>query len=191
MATSRMCWLTAMLLLAALNVLVVVRYHMSDNPTTETFSWTGHDFPERLPLPRNLDTVLLTVEESAHFQLGADAEMIWRSPSMAAPAYCRLGPRHRLFTITMFHELHCLRILNRGFAGAAHVAHVAHCLSYLRHGALCGADLTLERGDFARRNFSRDRAGAMHECRDWSLLYDVMADNWTRWSAVRQEVLAQ
>lgn len=177
-----------MLLIAALNALVVVRYH---DPTTETFSWIGHDFPERLPLPRNLDTVFLTVEESAHFPLEADAEMIWRSPSMAAPAYCRLGPRHRLFTITMFHELHCLRILNRGFAGAAPAAHVAHCLTYLRHGALCGADLTLERGDFARSNFSSGRAGETHECRDWSLLYDVMADNWTRWSAVRQEVLAQ
>ncbi|KZV85750.1 hypothetical protein EXIGLDRAFT_622699, partial [Exidia glandulosa HHB12029] len=96
--------------------------------------------------------------------------------------YCRLGPENRLFTLAMFHELHCLRELNWAFSRSFTVHHVRHCLTYLRHGVLCSADLTLEPGDFTERNFTYDRVGETHICRDWSAIYEEMERNWAAWN---------
>jgi hypothetical protein len=40
--------------------------------------------------------------------------------------------------------------------------------------SLCASDLTLEPGDFTKRNFSDDPFGAIHECVDWTVAYDVV-----------------
>ncbi len=88
--------------------------------------------------------------------------------------------------VGMFHELHCLRVLNFAF-DRSHKAtgdHVHHCLNYLRQMALCSADVTLEPGDFTKRNFDGSRTGSVHVCRDWSALYDAMEENWDQWEDV-------
>ncbi|KAK0214240.1 hypothetical protein EDD85DRAFT_943265 [Armillaria nabsnona] len=95
--------------------------------------------------------------------------------------FTHLGPDNRLFLAEMFHELHCMRMLNLAFARSrvASEAHNHHCLNYLRQQALCSADLTLEPGDFMERDFVLSRTGSMHVCHDWSAVYSIMADTWS------------
>ncbi|EJD46585.1 hypothetical protein AURDEDRAFT_63203 [Auricularia subglabra TFB-10046 SS5] len=165
---------------------LTVRSHNTYNSSSihESYAaWIGHDFPEKLPLPNELTSVHLTVENTEHYPLGDGGARAWHSTDTRSRGYARLGPRARLFAVAMFHELHCLRIFNAAFGTTGDIKHVAHCLSYLRHGALCAADLTLERGDWTAANASS--AGATHVCRDWSAVYDAMEDNWDRWTAVR------
>ncbi|EJD46595.1 hypothetical protein AURDEDRAFT_63137, partial [Auricularia subglabra TFB-10046 SS5] len=153
-------------------------------------AWIGHDFPESMPLPRELAIVRMTVEESVLYPLGVAGDQAWRSLLTTSGGYCRLGPQNRLFAVTMFHELHCLGIFNAGFGAGTELAHVLHCLSYLRHGVLCSADLTLEAGDFMSHNFTRDRVGATHQCRDWSQLYETFDSNWATWKATSERLFA-
>ncbi|PBK62188.1 hypothetical protein ARMSODRAFT_1025108 [Armillaria solidipes] len=97
-----------------------------------------------------------------------------------------MRPDSRLFMVEMFHELHCLRVLNFAFdrSPMARVDHVHHCLNYLRQMALCSADVTLEPDDFIERNFEGSRTGSVHVCHDWSALYDAMEENWVQWEDV-------
>ncbi|KAI0315987.1 hypothetical protein OF83DRAFT_1173300 [Amylostereum chailletii] len=149
------------------------------------YSYHGHDFPETLPLPDgDLPPVQLTVEESVHYPaIGISADEEWAALTAAGYHYVRLGPDDRLFIVTMFHELHCLRILNLAFSKTppATRGHLKHCLDYLRQGALCAADVTLEPGDFEQRDFEVERVGATHTCRDWSAVYPVMDANYYAW----------
>ncbi|PBK95939.1 hypothetical protein ARMGADRAFT_1045234 [Armillaria gallica] len=150
----------------------------------------GHDFPSSLPLPPSRspsDRVLLPVQETVHYSLSGDAsDNEWSNLTSAGFGYAHLGPDSRLFMVGMFHELHCLRVLNFAF-DRSHKAtgdHVHHCLNYLRQMALCSADVTLEPGDFTKRNFDGSRTGSVHVCRDWSALYDAMEENWVQWEDV-------
>ncbi|PCH37194.1 hypothetical protein WOLCODRAFT_83470 [Wolfiporia cocos MD-104 SS10] len=147
--------------------------------------YVGSDFPMTLPLaPGDLDSVSLTVEESVHFPLeGAASDQQWFGLTSAGSGYIRLGLDQRLFMVTMFHELHCLRVLNFAYGGsdAANEEHITHCLGYLRQMALCAADTTLEPDDFTTRDFEVDRMGSMHTCRDWSTVYGVMQDGYDGW----------
>jgi hypothetical protein len=150
-------------------------------------AYRGHDFPEFLPLPGDaqLSSVLLTVEESVHYPpIGLPADERWYSLTTAGEGHVHLGPENRLFAVTMFHELHCLRIINLAFSKSpvASVGHIKHCLSYLRQNALCAADLSLEPGDFEKKDFNIEQLGATHVCKDWSTVYKVMDDNFYAWS---------
>ncbi|EMD34967.1 hypothetical protein CERSUDRAFT_139739 [Gelatoporia subvermispora B] len=154
------------------------------------FSYRGHDFPEALPLPEgDLSLVTMTVEESTHYPLlglASDSEWFSLTPQETGYGYARLGPDHRMFVVTMFHELHCLRILNLAFGKVtgATTEHIRHCLSYIRQGVLCSPDLTLEPGNFEERDFKTERIGATHTCRDWEAAYSVMYHNHDQWETV-------
>lgn len=160
-------------------------------PVGEAYTYHGHDYPETLPLPfDHLENVLLTVEESDRFTLtGHPSDPQWARLAPASGGYVRLGPENRLFLVSMFHQLHCLRFFNWAFDPEfeglykifATEDHSAHCLNYLRQMILCSPDLTLEKGDFRTRNFALERSGSTHTCRDWSAVYDLMEDNWDRW----------
>lgn len=63
--------------------------------------------------------------------------------------------------------------------------HHHHCFNYLRQSMLCSADITLEPGDFAERNFTEKRIGATHTCQDWEPIYDMVDDNWFQWVKFR------
>jgi hypothetical protein len=148
-------------------------------------AYRGHDYPEVLPFA-NVDAseVLLTVEESVHYALlGQDSDDEWNAASPVGKGFVRLGPQDRIFAISMFHELHCLRMINLGLHGDAMVspAHLKHCLGKLRQGILCGSDLTLEPGDFEEREYKAGDIGATHVCKDWSLIYPVVDVNYRRW----------
>ncbi len=127
----------------------------------------------------------MQMEETVHYlPLGDASDDAWLSLTSAGYGYVRLGPEDRTFVVTMFHELHCLRMLNRAFTKSqgATPEHLKHCLSYIRQGILCFPDLTLEPGNFEERDFEVERSGGMHTCRNWDLVYRVMDENFHEWS---------
>ncbi|KAI0262322.1 hypothetical protein BC834DRAFT_972119 [Gloeopeniophorella convolvens] len=151
---------------------------------THPYTYDALDVPQTLPLPAPLPHVALVAEESTHYALSpapeAHAEWLRYMPHGAGVA--RGGPARRAFIVGMFHELHCTQYLRDEFAAPAPAwPHVQHCLNLLRRAALCGADATLERGDFAERAFAEDRVGAAHVCRDWEGVYGAVARDWVAW----------
>ncbi|KAL7283427.1 hypothetical protein ACG7TL_002857 [Trametes sanguinea] len=150
-----------------------------------SYTYQGNDHPGYLPLNGvELSPVSMTVEESESYPLlGPDSDEQWFSLTSTSAGYVRLGEMDRMFMVVMFHELHCLRILNLAFgkASIASLEHIQHCLNYLRLGALCSADLTLEPGDFEERDYRFNRVGATHTCRDWRMIYAVLDENYAMW----------
>lgn len=156
--------------------------------------WIGYDYPLQYPIGP-LDTVALTLQESTVFSLDPSdplAEAPWRIMNEHPAGYgrTRLGPEHRLFVVTFYHELHCLRQLQRGLFASDHPEatphHIQHCFNYLRQNLLCDAADTLERGDFMERDYEVDRVGDTLACRDWSTVFDELDRNfaeWTEWKA--------
>lgn len=165
----------------------------SIHKSRDYYTYHGHDYPEFLPLPGvengEVPLALMTVEESVHYPvLGYESDDRWFSITSDSWGYVRLGPDDRQFVVTMFHELHCLRMLSRAFSKAGDVSpdHVKHCLNYIRQGVLCAPDLTLEFGNFEDRDFTSERTGATHVCRDWSLIYTAMDENFRSWTTKRK-----
>ncbi|KAG2091823.1 uncharacterized protein F5147DRAFT_436522 [Suillus discolor] len=145
----------------------------------KNFTFMGDDFPESL-VP-DAAKVRFVVEESVRFALDLpESKTEWLSTSPPGTGYVVLGAENRVFFVAMFHQLHCLRLLQVArLAGQnSDQKHTHHCLNYLRQWTLCQADLTLEAGDFTTRDFEQDRVGATHVCRDWGELYDSVTINW-------------
>ncbi|KAJ8091647.1 hypothetical protein AAF712_014021 [Marasmius tenuissimus] len=168
------------------------------------YSYHGHDYPRVLPSTDTLRSVLLTVEESSSYQIaGYESDPQWEAVGGAAWGYVRLKPnnsedassdshgKRRMFSITMFHELHCLRLLNLAFdeSDAVGEHHITHCLNYLRQMALCDSDLTLEpydweerhAGDLGGESEGLHIQGATHVCRDWTQVMGLVEENWHEW----------
>lgn len=147
-------------------------------------AYKGHDYPELLPLPHEPQRISLLMEETVHYTpLGSATDAEWLSLSTPGFGYVRLGPENRTFVVTMFHELHCLRMLNLAFApNMTSFPHVKHCLNYLRQGILCSPDLALEPGDFEEKDLEVERTHGVHECKDWPPIYNFVAQNYDGWS---------
>ncbi|KAJ7077416.1 hypothetical protein B0H15DRAFT_789680, partial [Mycena belliarum] len=141
------------------------------------------------------EKVALTAHESRFAPLtGPYAPELWAASSAAQGfSYIRLGPEHGAFTVSMFPQLHCGRLLRAALGGRyddAARGHVRHCLNYVRHlpscnltnllhgMTLCSPDLILD------RNFEVQRTGATHMCNDWEALYSGAASNWNEWYAI-------
>jgi len=133
----------------------------------------------------------MVVEESVHYSITAPEAMSeWLYNSPFGTGSVRLGPNNRGFFISMFHELHCLRLTRIALESAPKpslINHSFHCLNYLRQSALCASDTTLEPGDFMQRDFTLDRIGATHVCRDWDAIYQDMRINWVEWYLYLQD----
>ena len=87
--------------------------------------------------------------------------------------FMSLGPDNRPFTLSLYHQLHCLDAIRVGFVlnGTHAAAHVEHCLNYLRQVILCHADTTVEPGHWMETKTGVDPAsdglGVVHTCKDW------------------------
>jgi len=155
-------------------------------------AYLGHDFPENLPLPdtdiASLAIPVLAEETTRYPLLGNGSDDEWFSLTSEGFGFVRLGEDHRLFMVTMYHELHCLRVLNLAFSKApiASPDHIQHCLNYLRQGALCSPDLSLEPRNFEEKDFRVERMGAVHMCKNWEKVYEVMGQNMARWAKEKQ-----
>lgn len=170
---------------------------------------------------------MITVEESAHYQIGHKWDAEWFSMAGEAFGYVRHGipsatrvvnnatapnPNNtlgrpwgtpnspngyyvpkaitgkRVFVVTMFHELHCLRMFNAGYRPETNIAdeHLKHCLIYLRQLVLCDADMTPEPAGWEEKwsvddDTGLDREGATHVCPDFRSIFDAVENNWVEW----------
>ncbi|TBU51887.1 hypothetical protein BD310DRAFT_941356 [Dichomitus squalens] len=185
-----------LLLLGFGNLLYIIWIgrHLRNNHTNlhqQPYSYRGHDYPEFLPLPQ-LEDVYVVMEETVHYlPLGEKSEEAWHSLVPAGDGYVRLGPDNRTFTTTMFHELHCLRMINRAFSRSPSMTmdHLRHCLNYIRQGILCSPDLGLEPGKFEEKDYEVERTTGIHICRNWDIIYDYMDANYASWSGGRDKVV--
>ncbi|KAI0763052.1 hypothetical protein BD413DRAFT_436940, partial [Trametes elegans] len=158
--------------------------------------YIGDDFPAQLPLM--LPAVGLALSSDApHFSLYADDD--WGTLFPLSDGFTTLYPSRpsssdsdapparqgRTFLVSMVHQLHCLDVLRVTFAanrtGPAAAQHVEHCLRYLRQLVLCHADATLEPDEPGVRDGRWEHAasgvGAVHRCRDWTVLRRYMDEH--------------
>ncbi|TDL20986.1 hypothetical protein BD410DRAFT_790355 [Rickenella mellea] len=138
-------------------------------------AYIDSDYPENYSM-EELKPVLLVVEESVHYPLeGSQALLEWSSNAPSGIGYVCLGQTHRILCVSMFHQLHYLRYIRNGIVNpsdpSSSIYHSHNCLNYIRQSILCNSDLTLEPFDPLDRNFTVDRIGATHVCRDWSAVY--------------------
>ncbi|KAF7347013.1 Hydrolase-4 domain-containing protein [Mycena venus] len=185
---SRMIWLALVSLLSCLAAFV--NLFLIRDPSSQVFghsllgiehTYIGDDYPELWDI--NSDSrVAMLVEETRFYPIeGGDAQELWATSSPKGFGYVRLGAEERAFAVSMFHQLHCTRLMRAALAGSYDTsakAHMQHCLNYIRQMTLCSPDLTLEPANVLSRNFEVERAGATHVCADWSALYTAAAKNW-------------
>lgn len=136
------------------------------------------------------------LEDSPHYALNSsDADAEWQSIYPGGQqGFVHLGPNKRFFSLSLYHQIHCLEslrnaILNRGHH--AHdaadgmrkrdVEHSAHCLNYLRQTIMCNADLTLEPEVVEGTQDVGEGLAAVHVCRDWSKIHEFARQNWEDW----------
>lgn len=136
------------------------------------------DFPpvllgeHQLPLDASL-----TIEDTVHYALNESADWASLFPQ-GSGGFVRLGPRHRLFGVSMFHQLHCLDKMRRAVVQEPPSEwerwHTQHCLNYVRQMLLCASNLRLEPVEVVfehgRERMKADGLGLEHRCRDWSTL---------------------
>ena len=148
----------------------------------------GDDYPLRIPSIKPDHMVMMEVEESVHYALtnpGAYDEWMYGVP-YGGGTY-RVGTFNRTLVGTMFHQLHCVRMMHTLLVKGKADHHAQHCLRYLREEILCEANTTLEPGDFTTSNFTEERAGATYVCRDWTQVYIEVERNWAAWRKFRIE----
>lgn len=126
-------------------------------------------------------------ETEAYPMSGDDAFAIWTSARVpkAHWGYVHLGHDFRYFAVSMFHQLHCVNQIRMNivepYGRHASEGHMQHCLTYLRQFFLCGADDTLEPGDFTEKDLVAERVSHTRVCRDWSAVYDSVGENYREW----------
>ena len=125
---------------------------------------------------------IMIPEDTVHYPInGGDALRQWETqfPTVGEGWVC-LGPEHRPFALTMYHELHCLGRLRLALEDNANrtyetqAEHVQHCLNYLRMMVLCRADVTLE--PVIDASLAVDLTQP-HMCRDWVQVYEEASRN--------------
>ncbi|KAJ6484013.1 hypothetical protein C8R45DRAFT_1075312 [Mycena sanguinolenta] len=144
-------------------------------------TYVGDDYPELWDITLN-SRVAMLVEETRFYPIeGGDAKELWATSSPKGFGYVRLGEEERAFAVSMFHQLHCTRLMRATLAGSYDTAaqsHMQHCLNYIRQMILCSPDPTLEPANVLSRDFEVERVGATHICADWSAIYSAAATNW-------------
>ncbi|KAL1949587.1 hypothetical protein VTO73DRAFT_8468 [Trametes versicolor] len=157
-----------------------------------TYSYRGNDYPRTWTLPP-LRTAHLSHEDSFHYALDTELGIAeWNVTLPKGGAVLRLGPDHRPFTLSTFHQLRCLNIIRDTLimlyrdqsadVGPRRVRLAEHCMNYLRQTVSCRADLRLEN--------VRASVGAQvtvsditHTCKDWTAVYRAAEDNYEHYLA--------
>ncbi|KAL5486152.1 hypothetical protein ACEPAI_7196 [Sanghuangporus weigelae] len=201
--------IAALLVLSFINFIIIVKRFGEFNSlrTIKTYSkpllylrrctvakmgiaYVGNDFPELLPLDRPLPLLeYVFTNNTADFPIhGPQASAAWSSVYPNGFGFVRLGPERRILCVSMFHQLHCIEKMRRALDSpddpVATIPHLQHCMNYIRQMVMCGADLTLEPDGFDETN-NRSGAtgvGVAHRCRDWSVVYDTVKENFARWT---------
>lgn len=172
---------------------------MASNSITLAFSFSHSSFfvadigPE---YPLLLPNILVTMEDTEQYGIfGDQANAEWVATTPRSLAYVRVGNGHRFMAISFGHQMHCIRELRVAVAYPSHPAasfeHTSHCLNYLRMYILCNPDLTMERFDPLERNFTSERFGATHVCKDWRLIYEMFERKSDEWADFRLKNMTQ
>ncbi|KAF8966655.1 hypothetical protein BDZ97DRAFT_1807354 [Flammula alnicola] len=145
-------------------------------PETVKYSYIGDDRPAALPLrPRYTSMNAEWLDDRVY---GIYADDDWASLIPVDSGFVDLGPNHDLFSLSMYHQLHCLDVMRHAFAtakaGVLH--HVSHCLVYLREMVLCASDTTLEPADSVE-HLGSTGDNVIHKCRDWTQIRGVVEAN--------------
>ncbi|KAF8520737.1 hypothetical protein BU17DRAFT_46394 [Hysterangium stoloniferum] len=137
--------------------------------------------------------VLLRTEETTHYNASyPESEEEWLAGFPAGTGTYRLkshSDNRSVFT-AMHHQLHCVQTLGKQLlhTNRPYWPHIQKCFNFLRQMALCRPDLTLEPGDFVKRNFTVQRMGALHVCRNWEHVRSTLTNDWEAWDATRPVV---
>jgi Mycotoxin biosynthesis protein UstYa len=128
----------------------------------------------------------MVAEETVHYGIDTPEGMEdWATTQVDGGGFMTVGPPRRGFSVSMFHQLHCLRLVRWALGGKYHAkawGHVQHCLNYLRQDIICDSDVTLEPADILERDYEAERFGSVHICRNWEALYMEANDNWAQWA---------
>ncbi|KAJ7605960.1 hypothetical protein DFH06DRAFT_254509 [Mycena polygramma] len=157
---------------------------------TSTFEgYNATDFPRQLPMhPR---PAAMWFNATEYYSPNATEE--WHSVIPRGHGWVRLGPEKRPFSVSMYHQLHCINGIRRALLlstseKTAHVrSHTNHCFNYLRQLLLCRADTTLEPTKIARIPSGQLAASAsgetvLHVCRDWVQIRSFVEENSSQWA---------
>lgn len=129
----------------------------------------------------------MVAEETDHYAIAAPEAMEeWATTQVDGGGFLRMGSPRRGFAVTMFHELHCLRLMRYALNGGGQYdtgtkGHMQHCLNYLRQEILCASDVTLEPADILDRDYEVQRFGSVHVCRNWEALFEDAETSWSEW----------
>ncbi|KAJ7245285.1 hypothetical protein C8J57DRAFT_1242281 [Mycena rebaudengoi] len=165
---------------------------MSGELTPEgSHSYVGTDFPRELSL--RVSRAAMWFETPERYALNATDD--WASTIPRGHGWVKLGPDHRPFAVTMYHQLHCidgirqyLLLSSKGEHSKAKNSkiHASHCFNYLRQLLLCGADITLEPTALVTLGHGKMGEGASgegvpHTCRDWTQVRSMVEENSSQW----------
>jgi len=146
---------------------------------TKVYTYVGDDFPNRLPdkLP----------DRQVEMQMGAPAFSLYSDDDWFSLfpegwyGFMSLGPDNRPFSLSLYHQLHCLDAIRTSFIlnGTDAALHVEHCLRYLKVSLLCLADTTLEPASWVKDDEGYDLPatngmGVIHQCKDWGALKELV-----------------
>lgn len=161
-------------------------------------AFKGDDYPIELPLSSPPEFVAMTLQETVHYPFNIsdpDSEKEWETlfTNPVGLGRVHLGPDNRVFTNVFWHQMHCIREMERAIQDRSHPVstpkHIRHCLNYLRQHFICDADYTLEEGDFMARDFELQRSSDTRLCRDWEIVYQTLERRVRKWAAEQRRVM--
>ncbi|KAH7380539.1 hypothetical protein DE146DRAFT_730086 [Phaeosphaeria sp. MPI-PUGE-AT-0046c] len=136
--------------------------YVSDHKTMDSINATKHNWEALMPVGGGF----IDVQDYASYDL-------------PPPQHYKESPGKEVFTIAVFHELHCLmhmtsymdklilQIRNKDWEIDEHaLEHNDHCINYLHNALLCCGDTTLE-GQSQVDKLGTDGTGAVHVCRNY------------------------
>ncbi|KAK0186784.1 hypothetical protein F5146DRAFT_1067424 [Armillaria mellea] len=155
------------------------RYSSGDD-----YSYRGHDYPQEWKIPPVAD-VQLHMENTWHYTLDSELGMTeWSRLMPKGDGILHLGPDHRPFSVSMFHQLSCINVVREGVMqlyGGPPVNQsmplLRHCMNYLRQMVLCRSNTQLQsvRRPFGGRLTTWDQC---HTCKDWNAVYSAAESNY-------------
>ncbi|KAF8870907.1 hypothetical protein CPB84DRAFT_1716930 [Gymnopilus junonius] len=155
--------------------------------TEEQLSRTDN-YPIEFSQALTFDTVAMTIlRDTTHFQMDLKdriSRLEWTSLS-DHPFVVHIGNDDRAFQVALFHQLHCVHVMEEAFLRGEYRGlnshHIQHCLNYLRQSFICMADDSLENGDFTETWEATDRNGGNKVCRDWMGVSAAVRGNLQEW----------
>ncbi|KAF8987613.1 hypothetical protein BDQ17DRAFT_1483898 [Cyathus striatus] len=170
---------------------IVCAFWIAYHDKGKEYTFVGEDYPVELPIAHQLPLAALSLQESVHYNLNnsdpvSEEEWISIISHPFGLGRVHLGPNNRLFNNVFWHQLHCIREMDRAMKNRqdphATPAHIRHCLNYLRQSFLCDADYALEWGDIMQRDFDQQRLEDTRVCRDWDVVFHHLENSMLKWA---------